>query len=83
MKKDRIIGLLAVALLGLLGFSSCSPKYRMRRVVQEVDTLSVTLPPDTLRIKPDPLDPPIRLMYGVPPVRFERMELPEKELKTE
>ena len=39
------------------------------------------LPPDTLIIKP--LDPPIKLMYGVPPVRFEKMEAPEKQLKTE
>ena len=83
MKKDRLIGLFAIGLLSLLGFSSCSPKLRMRKLVETpVDTLKV-LPPDTIRIKPNPLDPPIKLMYGVPPVRFEKMELPEKELKTE
>ena len=79
MKKDRIIGMLAIGLLSLLGFSSCSPKLRMRKVVDTVDTLKV-LPPDTLIIKPEA---PIKLMYGVPPVRFEKMEAPEKQLKTE
>ena len=82
MKKDRLIGMLAIALLGLLGFSSCSPKLRMRKVVDTADTLKV-LPPDTLIIKPVRPDQPIKLMYGVPPVRFERMEAPEKPLKTE
>ena len=83
MKKDRIIGLLAIGLLSLLGFSSCSPKLRMRRVVEPpVDTLKV-LPPDTIRIVPGKPDTPIKLMYGVPPVRFEKMEAPEKQLKTE
>ena len=82
MKKDRLTWMLAVGLLGLLGFTSCSPRLRARRIVETVDTLKV-LPPDTIRIKPNPLDPPIKLMYGVPPVRFEKMELPEKELKTE
>ena len=81
MKKDRLIKMLAIGLLGLLGFSSCSPRLRMRKQVDPpVDTLKV-LPPDTLIIKP--LDPPIKLMYGVPPVRFEKMEAPEKQLKTE
>jgi hypothetical protein len=81
MKRDRIIGLLAIGLLSLLGFSSCCPKLRMRkRVDPPVDTLKV-LPPDTVIIKP--IDQPIKLMYGVPPVRFEKMEAPEKQLKTE
>ena len=31
MKKDRIIKMLAIGLLGLLGFSSCSPRLRPRR----------------------------------------------------
>lgn len=83
MKKERITWLLAVGLLSVLGFSSCSPKLRMRKVVDPpVDTLKV-VPPDTIRIIPGPPDTPIKLMYGVPPVRFEKMELPEKELKTE
>ena len=81
MKRERIIGLLAIGLLSLLGFSSCCPKLRMRkRVDPPVDTLKV-LPPDTVIIKP--IDQPIKLMYGVPPVRFEKMEAPEKQLKTE
>lgn len=79
MKKDRIIGLLAVGLLGLLGFPSCSPRLRPRQVVDGADTLKV-LPPDTVRIRPNPSEEPAKLMYGVPPVRFERMNLPEKEL---
>ena len=83
MKKDRLIGILAVGLLGMLGFSSCCPKLRMRKVVENtVDTMKV-LPPDTLRILPGKPDAPIKLMYGVPPVRYEKMEAPEKQLKTE
>ena len=81
MKRERIIGLLAIGLLSLLGFSSCCPKLRMRkRVDPPVDTLKV-LPPDTVIIKP--IDQPIKLMYGVRPVLFERMEAPEKQFKTE
>ena len=80
MKKNRIRWMFAIGLLGLLGFSSCSPRLRMRRIVDDVDTLTI-LPPDTVRIQPGPIDPPpAKLMYGVPPARFERMELPEKEL---
>ena len=83
MKRDRIIGLLAIGLLGLLGFASCSPKLRMRKVVDKVDTLKV-IPPDTVIFMPvNPGNEPIKLMYGVPPVRFEKMQVPEKQLKTE
>ena len=83
MKKDRIIGMLAIGLLSLLGFSSCSPKLRMRKVVDPpVDTVKVIMP-DTIRILPGKPDVPIKLMYGVPPVRYEKMEAPEKQLKTE
>ena len=83
MKRDRFIGLLAIGLLGLLGFASCSPKLRMRKVVDKVDTLKV-IPPDTVIFKPvNPGNEPIKLMYGVPPVRFEKMQAPEKQLKTE
>ena len=83
MKNDRLIRLLAIGLLGLLGFSSCSPRLRMRKIIDPpVDTLKV-LPPDTVIIKPVKPDEPIKLMYGVPPVRFEKMEAPEKQLKTE
>ena len=81
MKKDRIRWMLAVGLLGLLGFSSCSPKLRPRRVTKDVDTLYV-LPSDTTIFGPNPGDMPIRLMYGVPPVRYEVMERPDKN-KTE
>ena len=83
MKKDRFTWMLAVGLLSVLGFSSCSPKLRMRKVVDPpVDTLKV-VPPDTIHIIPGPPDAPIKLMYGVPPARFEKMELPEKELEKE
>ena len=82
MKKDRLIGILAVGLLSLLGFSSCSPKLRLRKVIDTVDTLKV-LPPDTVIVTPIKPEAPIKLMYGVPPVRYERMEAPEKQLKTE
>jgi len=37
---------------------------------------------DTIIVKPRP-DAPIKLMYGVPPARFEKMEAPEKQLKKE
>ena len=82
MQKDRIIGMLAIGLLGLLGFSSCSPRLRPRRAADSVDTLQVFPPVDTIIVKPRP-DAPIKLMYGVPPARFEKMEAPEKQLKTE
>lgn len=81
MKKDRIIGMLAIGLLGLLGFSSCSPRLRPRHVAEPVDTLKAHLP-DSIIFKPNP-DAPIKLMYGVPPARFEKLEAPEKQLKTE
>ena len=85
MKKDRIRWMLAVGLLGLLGFNSCSPRLRPRRSVKAVvDTVRVIVDPDTARfIKPlpNPGDmPPAKLMYGVPPARFEPMQLPDKEL---
>ena len=81
MKKDRIRWILAVGLLGLLGFSSCSPRLRARRIVeQNADTLQLF--PDSLQIKPGPGEMPIRLMYGVPPVRYEVRELRDNE-KTE
>ena len=81
MKKDRIRWMLAVGLLGLLGFSSCSPRLRPRRATRNVDTLYV-LPSDTIRLKPNPGEMPIRLMYGVPPVRYEVLERPDQN-KTE
>ena len=83
MKKERVIGMLAIGLLSLLGFSSCSPRLRPRKVVSSVDTLKVLPPVDTVRIRPNPGREPIKLMYGVPPVRFEKMTLPDKELKNE
>ena len=84
MKKDRIRWMLAVGLLGLLGFSSCSPKLRMRKLADPpLDTLKVHPPDSLMIIKPVKPDEPIKLMYGVPPVPFEKMEAPEKQLKTE
>ena len=83
MKKDRLTWMFAIGLLSLLGFSSCSPKLRMRKVVDPpMDTIKV-LPPDTVIIKPVKPQEPIKLMYGVPPVRYEKMEAPEKQLKAE
>ena len=82
MKKDRIRWMLAVGLLGLLGFTSCSPRLRPNRVVEKEDADTLAFPSDTLRFKLDPGDMPIRLMYGVPPVRYEVMERPDNE-KTE
>ena len=79
MKKERIRWMLAVGLLGLLGFSSCSPKVRMRdiRVAPERDTTQNLMPIDSMR--PDPGNfPPAKLMYGVPPVRLELKEVREK-----
>ena len=73
MKKDRLTWIFAIGLLSLLGFSSCSPKLRLRRVVKDVDTLTI-LSPDTVRIKPIRENPPAKLMYGVPPARFELMK---------
>lgn len=83
MKKERVIGMLAIGLLGLLGFPSCSPRLRPRRVTASVDTLRLRPPVDTVRIRPNPGREPIKLMYGVPPVRFEKMTVPDKELKNE
>jgi hypothetical protein len=81
MKKDRFIGILAIGLLGLLGFSSCSPKLRMRKVVDPpVDTIKV-LPPDTVIIKPVKPNEPIKLMYGVPPARYEIREVKDPNKK--
>lgn len=82
MKKDRLIGMLAIGLLGLLGFSSCSPKLRMRKAIDTAGAIEV-LPPDTTILKPVRPNEPIKLMYGVPPVRYEKMEAPEKQLKME
>ena len=82
MKKDRITWMLAIGLLGLLGFSSCSPKLRMRRAAEKADTLKI-VPIDTLRIVPGPPEAPIKLMYGVPPVRYDLKIAPEKQSKTE
>ena len=82
MMKEKFRWMLAAGLLGLLGFASCSPRLRPNRTVDTADTLKV-LPPDTVRIKPGPVDMPIKLMYGVSPSRFEKMEAPEKQLKTE
>jgi len=70
----------AAGLLCLLGFSSCSPKLRLRRTPQVTpDTIRV-IPsvPDTVRVNPDPRDfPPVKLMYGVPPARYELKKVDE------
>ena len=88
MKKDRLIWMLAVGLLGLLGFSSCSPKLRPRRSVKaQVDTIRVYVDPDTARLirpLPNPGDmPPAKLMYGVPPARYELKRIDDTQAKTE
>ena len=86
MKKDRIRWLFAIGLLGLLGFSSCSPRLRPRRTAsRDLDSIRVVpLPaPDTgtrLRPLPFPGDmPPAKLMYGVPPGQFKKIDLAHKE----
>lgn len=79
MKKERIRWMMAIGLLGLLGFASCSPKLRPRKPVDKPDTLAVP-GPDTIYFGPVPPDTPIKLMYGVPPTRFEKLEVPEKDL---
>ena len=70
----------AAGLLCLLGFSSCSPKLRLRRTPKVTpDTIRV-IPsvPDTVRVNPDPRDfPPVKLMYGVPPARYELKKVDE------
>ena len=88
MKKDRLIWMLAVGLLGLLGFNSCSPRLRPRRGAKElVDTVRIYVDPDTARfIKPlpNPGDmPPAKLMYGVPPARYELKRIDDGQAKTE
>ena len=80
MRKDRIRWMFAAGLLCLLGFSSCSPKLRLRRTPQVTpDTIRV-IPsvPDTARVNPDPRDfPPVKLMYGVPPALYELKKVDE------
>lgn len=79
MNRNQFRWLLSVGLLALLGFTSCCPRLRMRQktdVPSPMDTLKVP-DIDTLRLKPEL--PPIKLMYGVPPTRFEIMDLPDKE----
>ena len=74
MEKNRIKWMISAGLLGLLGFASCSPRLRPRPETKDVDTLVVP-PADTLK----PVSPgeyaPIKLMYGVPPVRYEVREV--------
>lgn len=83
MRKDRIRWMLSIGLLGLLGFVSCSPRLHSRKA-KDVLTDTLKIPPvDTLKPAPGVM-PPIKLMYGVPPARYEIMEVPENELnKTE
>lgn len=91
MKKDRIRWLFAIGLLGLLGFSSCSPRLRPRRASSsDLDSVRVIPIPDTSGFfrplpNPGPGDmPPAKLMYGVPSGQFKRIDLENKELnKTE
>ena len=91
MKKDRIRWLFAIGLLGLLGFSSCSPRLRPRRAsTSDLDSVRVIPIPDTSGFfrplpNPNPGDmPPAKLMYGVPPGQFKRIDLENKETnKTE
>ena len=75
MDRNRIRWFFAAGLLGLLGFASCSPRLRPRKVQEAVPDTLVVIGADTLRRKPEM--PPVRLMYGVPPTRFQVMELPD------
>ena len=86
MKKDRIRWLFAIGLLGLLGFSSCSPRLRPRRASSlDLDSIRVVPIPDTSTLfrplpNPNPGDmPPAKLMYGVPPGQFKKIDLENKE----
>ena len=89
MKKDRLTWMLAIGLLGLLGFSSCSPKLRPRRGPKAVvDTIRVIVSPDTTLFNPMPNPdpgnfPPAKLMYGVPPARYELQKVEGTLNKTE
>ena len=71
--------MMAIGLLGLLGFASCSPRLRPRKAVEKPDTLAVP-GPDTIFFTPVPPEVPIKLMYGVPPSQFEKLEVSEKDL---
>ena len=79
MDKNRIRWMLSAGVLALLGFASCSPRLRPRPGTEtKPDTLS-TPKVDSLRV-PNPGDlGPIKLMYGVPPSRYEVMEVPEEK----
>lgn len=78
MNRITFRWLLSVGILGLLGFTSCSPRLRPRhKTVEPADTLAVPRP-DTLKKTPGNF-PPIKLMYGVPPARYEVLDFPEKE----
>ena len=76
LKMNRFRWMFSIGLLGLLGFASCSPRLKPRsRNEGKTDTLVIPKP-DTLRV-PTPGDlGPIKLMYGVPPARYEVMETP-------
>ena len=74
MCKNRISWMLSIGLLGLLGFASCSPRLRPRTPEKDqLDTLQIPKA-DTLRVPSRGDLPPIKLMYGVPPARYEVME---------
>lgn len=80
MKKERIIWLFSIGLLGLLGFGSCSPRLHPRKAPETVDTLRV--PPRDTTVKPLPGEyPPAKMMYGVPPARFETMRSDNNPMK--
>ena len=78
MKRNRISWIFSVGILGLLGFASCSPRLHSRKAKEVVpDTLAVPRP-DTLKKVPGEFAP-IKLMYGVPPARYEVMEATNTE----
>ena len=64
MKKDRLLWTLAIGLLGLLGFSSCSPKLRPRRPVPGIpDSVRVSFSDGTTAIYDLHTDQPAPVIY--------------------
>lgn len=81
MDERRILTALLAALLGILGFSSCShhllkernPIPPMEPIVK--DTIPV--------VRRDTTIGKVKLMYGVPPARYRTMEIAPKEEQNE
>ena len=77
MDRKKITWIFSIGLLGLLGVASCSPRLRPRAASKEEEKPDTLTLPRIDTLKPPPGDyTPIKLMYGVPPARFEVMEDP-------